>query len=107
LSALSRPVRGGPWAVNVATFNVNGITARLPPLLGWLAETLPGVVCLQELNASDERLPAAASVREADSGRALANVRFLARCKRLQLAPNSPPPPRQCLSQRADFANRS
>jgi exodeoxyribonuclease-3 len=46
--------------MKIATFNVNGITARLPRLLEWLAETGPDVVCLQELKTSDETFPAAA-----------------------------------------------
>lgn len=46
--------------MKIATFNVNGITSRLPLLLAWLAETRPDVVCLQELKAPDERFPASA-----------------------------------------------
>ncbi len=43
--------------MKIATYNVNGIKARLPRLLEWLAETQPDVVCLQELKSSDETLP--------------------------------------------------
>jgi exodeoxyribonuclease-3 len=43
--------------VKIATFNVNGINARLPILLRWLAEARPDVVCLQELKAPQERFP--------------------------------------------------
>lgn len=43
--------------MKIATFNVNGITARLPRLLEWLAKALPDVVCLQELKAPDEKFP--------------------------------------------------
>ena len=43
----------------VATFNVNGITSRLPALLQWLEEKRPDVVCLQELKAPQERFPEA------------------------------------------------
>jgi exodeoxyribonuclease-3 len=50
--------------MKIATFNVNGITARLPRLLEWLAETSPDVVCLQELKTADETFPAPA-LREA------------------------------------------
>src|SRR5450432_2923797 len=50
--------------MKIATFNVNGITARLPRLLEWLAETSPDIACLQELKTSDETFPAAA-LREA------------------------------------------
>jgi exodeoxyribonuclease-3 len=46
--------------MKIATFNVNGITARLPRLLEWLAETRPDIACLQELKTSDETFPVAA-----------------------------------------------
>lgn len=46
--------------MQIATFNINGIQARLPALLQWLAEASPDVVCLQELKAADEKFPAAA-----------------------------------------------
>jgi exodeoxyribonuclease-3 len=45
--------------VRIATFNVNGIGARLPALLQWLEETRPDVACLQELKAPTERFPEA------------------------------------------------
>jgi exodeoxyribonuclease-3 len=45
--------------MKIATYNVNGIGARLPRLLEWLGETQPDVVCLQELKAPDERFPEA------------------------------------------------
>ncbi|MES2739893.1 MAG: exodeoxyribonuclease III [Pseudomonadota bacterium] len=44
----------------IATFNVNGITSRLPALLDWLAERQPDVACLQELKAPQEKFPEAA-----------------------------------------------
>lgn len=47
-------------ALRIATFNLNGVTARLPHLLDWLADTAPDIVCLQELKAPDEKFPAAA-----------------------------------------------
>ena len=43
--------------MKVATYNVNGINARLPVLLQWLKETKPDVACLQELKAPDEKIP--------------------------------------------------
>ncbi len=45
--------------MKIATYNVNGIKARLPRLIEWLTETQPDVVCLQELKSSDETLPIA------------------------------------------------
>ncbi|GEO03716.1 exodeoxyribonuclease III [Adhaeribacter aerolatus] len=43
--------------MKIATYNVNGINARLPVLLRWLTETTPDVVCLQELKAPTEKFP--------------------------------------------------
>ena len=43
--------------MKVATFNINGIKARLPRLVEWLEETQPDVACLQELKSSDETMP--------------------------------------------------
>ncbi len=43
--------------MKIATYNVNGITARLPVLLRWLEETAPDVACLQELKAPQEKFP--------------------------------------------------
>lgn len=45
--------------MKIATFNVNGISARLPELLKWLKETRPDIVALQELKAPHERFPEA------------------------------------------------
>ncbi len=45
--------------VKVASFNINGIKARLPRLLEWLEETRPSVACLQEIKTQDEGFPAA------------------------------------------------
>ena len=45
--------------MRIATFNVNGIKARLPRLIEWLEEQTPDIVCLQELKTSDETLPIA------------------------------------------------
>src|SRR5205809_3976493 len=41
----------------IATYNVNGINARLPVLLRWLATSRPDVACLQELKAPQEKFP--------------------------------------------------
>ncbi|WP_129718085.1 exodeoxyribonuclease III [Pedobacter sp. SYP-B3415] len=43
--------------MKIATYNVNGISARLPVLLRWLEESAPDVACLQELKAPQERFP--------------------------------------------------
>lgn len=43
--------------MKIATYNVNGIRARLPRLVEWLAETQPDIVCLQELKSAEDGLP--------------------------------------------------
>lgn len=43
--------------MKIATFNVNGISSRLPRLLEWLEKEQPDVACLQELKAADESFP--------------------------------------------------
>jgi len=45
--------------VKIASYNINGVKARLPRLLEWLAETRPAVACLQEVKSQDEGFPAA------------------------------------------------
>jgi exodeoxyribonuclease-3 len=44
--------------MKLATFNINGIKARLPRLKEWLEETRPSVACLQEIKSQDEGFPA-------------------------------------------------
>src|SRR6202162_1684699 len=53
--------------MRVVTYNVNGITARLPNVLRWLQETAPDVVCLQELKAPQDKFPETA-IRNAGYG---------------------------------------
>jgi exodeoxyribonuclease-3 len=43
--------------VKLASYNLNGIRARLPRLLEWLDREKPDIVCLQELKCADEALP--------------------------------------------------
>jgi exodeoxyribonuclease-3 len=43
--------------VRIATYNINGISSRLPVLLRWLEESRPDVACLQELKAPSDRFP--------------------------------------------------
>src|SRR5947199_10615605 len=45
--------------MKLATYNLNGIRARLPRLIEWLAREQPDVVALQELKCADESLPIA------------------------------------------------
>ena len=43
--------------MRIATYNINGIKARLPRLLEWLEETRPAVACLQEIKTMDDGFP--------------------------------------------------
>ena len=43
--------------MKLATFNINGIKARIDALPGWLASANPDAVCLQEIKSSDEGFP--------------------------------------------------
>jgi exodeoxyribonuclease-3 len=45
--------------MKIATYNINGVKARLPALLDWLAEARPDVVALQEIKCVDEAFPRA------------------------------------------------
>lgn len=46
--------------MKIATWNVNGIGARLDGLLEWLRLAEPDLVCLQEIKTTDEGFPRAA-----------------------------------------------
>lgn len=43
--------------MKIATFNINGIKARIEALPAWLAAATPDVVCLQEIKSVDEGFP--------------------------------------------------
>jgi exodeoxyribonuclease-3 len=45
--------------MKIATFNINGIKARLPALLDWLETASPDAVALQEIKSEDAAFPAA------------------------------------------------
>jgi exodeoxyribonuclease-3 len=53
--------------MKIATFNVNGISARRAGLIKWLETESPDVVCLQELKALPEAFPEDA-IKEAGYG---------------------------------------
>ena len=46
--------------MKIATWNINGVKARLEVALTWLKEASPDIVCLQEIKSVDEQFPAAA-----------------------------------------------
>ena len=50
--------------MKIASFNINGIKARLPALMDWLDEAQPDVAILQEIKSIDENFP-----REAFEGK--------------------------------------
>ena len=41
----------------IATWNINGIKARIENLVAWLKEAQPDVCCLQEIKSQDEGFP--------------------------------------------------
>jgi exodeoxyribonuclease-3 len=43
--------------MQIATWNVNSIRARMERLLAWLSERRPDVVCLQETKCTDDKFP--------------------------------------------------
>ena len=43
--------------MKIASYNLNGIRARLPRLIEWLKREQPDVACLQELKCADDALP--------------------------------------------------
>ncbi len=43
--------------MRIASFNINGIKARIGALTEWLGEAQPDVVCLQEIKSQDEAFP--------------------------------------------------
>ena len=45
--------------MRIASFNINGVKARLPRLIEWLQERRPAAACLQEIKCQDESFPAA------------------------------------------------
>lgn len=70
--------------MKIATFNINGIKARLPRLLEWLEEFQPDVACLQEIKSVDEAFPrlefeAAGWIVETHGQKAFNGVAFISR----------------------------
>lgn len=45
--------------MKIATWNVNGIRARQADVLAWMTEERPDILCIQEIKATPEQVPAA------------------------------------------------
>ena len=43
--------------MRIATWNINGVKARMGAMLKWLEDVKPDIVCLQEIKAVDEEFP--------------------------------------------------
>ena len=43
--------------MKIATWNINGVKARIDNLLTWLKDSQPDIVCLQEIKSVDENFP--------------------------------------------------
>ncbi|WP_173931499.1 exodeoxyribonuclease III [Chelativorans sp. Marseille-P2723] len=43
--------------MKIATWNINGVKARIENLLHWLEEAKPDIACLQEIKTVDEQFP--------------------------------------------------
>jgi len=43
--------------MKIATWNINGVKARIENLLAWLKESQPDIACLQEIKSVDENFP--------------------------------------------------
>lgn len=54
---MSAALPAAPGALKVASWNVNSLRVRLPQLQQWLADTQPGIVCLQETKTEDHAFP--------------------------------------------------
>src|SRR5690606_41957584 len=43
--------------MKIATWNINGVKARIDSLLQWLTDSAPDIACLQEIKSVDENFP--------------------------------------------------
>jgi exodeoxyribonuclease-3 len=61
-----RPQKAGKmsYPLKIATWNVNGLRARTTQFAEWMAREQPDVVCLQELKAAPEQIPAEVAALE-------------------------------------------
>jgi exodeoxyribonuclease-3 len=57
-SRSERPAPPKGFPMRIATWNINGVKARIDNLLHWLGDASPDVVCLQEIKCVDDAFPA-------------------------------------------------
>ncbi len=57
LPAVAEPAFQSEMSLTVATWNINGIKARLETVLDWLRQTEPDIAALQEIKSIDEGFP--------------------------------------------------
>ena len=43
--------------MKIATWNINGVRARIDNLIAWLKESQPDIVALQEIKCQDDAFP--------------------------------------------------
>ena len=46
--------------MKIATWNINGVRARIDTALAWVKEAAPEIVCLQEIKCEDAAFPSVA-----------------------------------------------
>src|SRR5665213_3053387 len=44
-------------AMKIATWNINGVRARIETAVAWLRDATPNIVCLQEIKSEDTAFP--------------------------------------------------
>ena len=43
--------------MKIATWNVNSLKARIDPVMHWLKDFAPDIVCMQEIKVVDDAFP--------------------------------------------------
>ena len=59
-ASLAPQIRAIKSPMKIATWNINGVRARIDTALAWVKEAQPEIVCLQEIKCEDAAFPAAA-----------------------------------------------
>lgn len=90
--------------MKIATWNVNGIRARYAQLCEWIARDRPDIVCLQEIKAAPDQVPAISGALEEywcywHGAKGYSGVAILVR---KEICPTTP----NCLHPEFDFEHR-